>query len=142
MSRTDTQPIRFEEPGPETNSPSAPQTMDSNASDDLPVAVGHQPYVDWALLRESQGLGRQLNHKAGLPTSVDGCMGLPEGPVDGNRDDQVAMDQTQHGSEQAVPGSEWDVDIDTLEAMLEEHARLASALRNKIAGYRDRWVGH
>ena len=65
--------------------------------------------------------------------------------TDGNRDDQVAKDQTQHGSEQAVPGSEWDVNIDTLEAMLEEHVRLASVLRGKIAGLdhsdNDRWVG-
>ena len=58
---------------------------------------------------------------------------------------QVGKEQAQHGSEQAVPGSEWDVDIDTLEAMLEEHARLTSALRDTIAGLdhsdNDRWVG-
>ena len=72
-------------------------------------------------------------------------MDLPERTTDGNRDDQVAKDQTQHGSEQAVPGSEWDVDIDTLEAILEEHARLTSTLRDTIAGLdysdHDRWVG-
>ena len=61
MSRTDRQPIRLEEPGPETNSPSVPQSVDRNMSDDFPVAADHQPYADWDLLRQSQALSRQLN---------------------------------------------------------------------------------
>lgn len=54
---------------------------------------------------------------------------------------QVAKGQTQHGTEQAVP----DVDIDTLESMLDGHVRFASVLRGKITGLdhsdNDQWVG-
>ena len=63
MSRKNTQPIQPEKPEPETNPPSTPQPVDKDQSDTTSVAVGHQPHVDWKLLRESQALSRQLDRQ-------------------------------------------------------------------------------
>ena len=63
MSRKDTQTIQPEEPRLETNPPSPPQPVDRDESDATPIAVGHQPHVDWDLLRESQALSRQLDRQ-------------------------------------------------------------------------------
>ena len=65
MSREDTQPIHSETSDTEVIGPrkTQPVSTTTTSTETTPVIIGHQPYVDWDLLRESQAISRRLDRK-------------------------------------------------------------------------------